>query len=92
MYVCIYIDMKPTMFQLLQVVLKDAYLAYFFFCCLYTWKIINQTLLEQYLNKWKVPSKAQNATESLKAGYLSQGLPGSLCPSKWSGRKQHNTS
>lgn len=43
--------MKPTVFQVLQVVLRDASLAYFIFCCLYTLKIINQTVAEQYLNK-----------------------------------------
>lgn len=82
-FICVYMCMKHTIFQVLQVVLVEAYMAYFFFCCLFTLKIINQTLVEQYLNKWKVPSKAQNATENLK-GYLSQGLGGSLCPSKWS--------
>lgn len=43
--------MAPTIFQVPQVVLGDAYLAYFFFYCLYTLQIINQTLAEQYLNK-----------------------------------------
>lgn len=46
--VCMY--MKPTIFQVLQLVSGDAYLAHFVFYCLYPIKIINQTLVKQCLN------------------------------------------
>jgi len=79
---CMYIYMKHTIFQVLQVVLRNDYhLAHFVFYCLYPLKTINQALVELCLDMFKLPSEGQDATRKLKAGCLSLGLD-TLCPSE----------